>query len=73
MINKKKATASESVQFFCYRLFINVLSLEIQLSRRDSVVPLADLILPHFCAYPKPESGFQTSHEVGFFMFTEWR
>lgn len=50
-------------------LFTSVLPLEIQLhvSTKDGWNPITGLTPPQFCAYPKPEPGFQTPICCGLF------
>jgi len=48
--------------------FISVLLLQIQLSRRRRVViPFFSLLPIHFCASPKPGTGFPSTYVVVFF------
>jgi hypothetical protein len=36
-------------------------------------IPFTRLILPHFCACPKPGPQFQLSYVMVFFVFSDWR
>ena len=57
---------------FCNRLFINVLSLETQLSGGEGGIQLTGLTPPHFYACPKPGPEFPMYCIVVFFVFSEF-
>jgi hypothetical protein len=59
-------SGNESVQVFYHYICIAIRDSIIKRRRVD--IPLNSLILPHFCACPKPVPGFPMSYISWFFL-----